>query len=397
MFENKMMKLVMEELDRESKVINLIPSESPMSPLVKNILATDLHQKYAEGYPQKRYYNGCKIIDKIEEHTIKEICKCFKTNFANVQPHSGSTANQAAYKAAERWFFSQGLKANDAVIPTLSMDLDAGGHLSHFSKASFSSKFKDSSYFSTKYGILPDGRFDYAKIEEWVENNNFGIVVIGASSYPLDIPYKNLSLLLNKSGKHFFIVFDISHIAGLIVAGLKENPMDYYWGNDNTTVITSTTHKTYGGIRHAVICWNDDSLTKHINHAVFPELQGGANFAIISALGAWSEWINTNKANYVQMQQNILDNLQKLIKPLKDKLVLGKSENHLALVRCKSKEHAQKVADKLEESNIIVNVNGMFDGSWGIRIGSTYETLRCSTINWEQIGEFIKYLIENID
>lgn len=407
MVKSRIAKIFLEELNREEKVINLIPSECPLNPICAPYLDTNVHQKYAEGYPGKRYYNGCKIIDKIESAVIEEVAKNFNCKFANVQPHSGSTANQAVYRAGNKWLNKKSKEEREKIgkkiscifrgdFPTISMDLSAGGHLSHFSKASFGENEEHSFY-----GIKEDGSFDFAEIQHWICLNDFGTIVIGASSYPLEVPYEELSKIIRNSegkGKHFFIVFDISHIAGLIVGGVHKNPADFDWGKDNTWCITSTTHKTYGGPRHAIIAWNDPELTKLINHAVFPELQGGANFAIISALGEWAENANKNKEWYSIIQKNILENTQRLIEPLKDKLVFGKSQNHLALVRCKSKEHAQRVADKLEESNIIVNVNGMFDGSWGIRIGSTYETWKFNDkLEWEKIGAYIKYVIENLE
>lgn len=389
MVKGRIANIFLEELEREKKVINLIPSECPLNPICSPYLETNVHQKYAEGYPGKRYYNGCKVIDKLEAAVIEEVAKNFECKFANVQPHSGSTANQAAYKAGTKWLNSKGMVG---ITPTLSMTLDSGGHLSHFSPASFGKR--PNHYF---YDVLPDGRIDLERIEDWLSKHAYGIVVIGASSYPLKMPYKELSKIFQKYN-HFFIVFDVSHIAGLIVGGVHANPASFDWGEENTWCITSTTHKTYGGPRHAVITWNDENLTKYMNHAVFPEMQGGANFAIIAALGEWAENANKNHQWYHVVQKNILENVQRLTEPLKDKLVFGKTENHLALVRCKSKEHAQRVADKLEESNIVVNVNGMFDGSWGIRIGSTYETWKFNDkLEWEKIGAYINYVIDNLE
>lgn len=390
MVKGRIANIFLRELDREKKVINLIPSECPLQPICTPYLETNVHQKYAEGYPGKRYYNGCKIIDELETAVIEEVAKNLDCKFANVQPHSGSTANQAVYKATGKWFKQQGIAGG--TTPTLSMSLDSGGHLSHFSVASFGKH--DSHSF---YDVNPDGSIDLVRIEDWLSKHEFGVVVIGASSYPLRMPYEELSKIFQKY-KNFFIVFDVSHIAGLIVGGQHKNPASYDWGEGNTWCITSTTHKTYGGPRHAIIAWNDESLTKPINHAIFPEMQGGANFAIIAALGEWAEYINKHKEAYTIIQGNILQNCQRLVKPLKDKLVFGRTENHLALIRCKSKEHAQRVADKLEETGIIVNVNGMFDGTWGIRIGATYETLAFNEkLEWEKIGGYIGYVIDNLE
>lgn len=397
----KVSDIFLEEIGREAQAINLIASEAPLPLICKPYLNSNLHQKYAEGYPRKRYYNGCKVIDELENACIANICENFKTKFANVQPHSGSTANQAVFRAAQNYFMEKRLDdVTENGIPTIAMTLEAGGHLSHFSSASFKNKVSDNTFFCKRstYGLKEDGSFDLSNLRAWTEYNEYGIIVVGCSSYPLDIPYGEIAKVLGEvSGRDYWIVFDVSHIAGLIVAGLKENPMTIFFPNCRR-VLTSTTHKTFGGIRHAVICWNGEDLSHYINHAVFPELQGGANFAIVAALAAWSEWINQNKDIYKVIQQNILDNLQTLIEPLKDKLVFGRSTNHLALVRCKSKKHAQLVADTLEESKIIVNVNSMYDNTWGIRIGSAYETLKMDTdVAWSQIGQYINYLIDNIE
>lgn len=390
MEKSNILELVMKELNRESEVINLIASEAPLPLLVRNILGSALHQKYAEGYPGRRYYNGCKVIDEIESKTIEEVSKCFGTKFANVQPHSGTTANQAVWKAARSILAEKG---HNKTIPTLSMSLDAGGHLSHFSKPAY----KTDEYERTYYGLKDDGSFNWDQIESWIENNEFGIIVIGCSSYPETVDYEKFSeIIRNHTERDYVICFDISHIAGLICGKQVIHPFFYNWGNASL-VITSTTHKTWGGVRHAVICWNDEKLSKHINHAVFPEMQGGANFAIVAAVGAWAEWINNNMTEYSAMQKEIIENTEKLSEPLKDKLVFSTGHNHIALVRCRDKKHAQAVADELEKSKIIVNINGLYDGGYGLRISASYETLKNSSISWRQIGEYIKYLIENVE
>lgn len=383
------------ELARENEVINLIASEVPLNENLKRYLCSNIGQKYAEGYPGKRYYNGCKIIDQLEQACIENVAKVFKTKYANVQPHSGSTANNAVWKAAQR-YLNNHYGTDLLTIPTLSMNLQSGGHLSHFSKPSYNESKIFPDFTRTFYGVKDDGSFDWDAIQSWLNLNTTGIIVIGCSSYPLKIDYTKFSELVRKaSWGHYVICFDVSHVAGLICSGVFESPMDYDW-KDNVCVMTSTTHKTWGGPRHAVICWNDENISKYINHAVFPELQGGANFAIIAAVGAWAEYILSHPMKYGTTQLNILNNLQELTRPLRDKLVFGKSENHLALIRCKSKKHAQAVADRLEESNIIVNTNSLYDGEYGLRVGTAYETFLGSERPWKQIGEYINYLIDVI-
>lgn len=386
--------IVVDELERESEVINLIASEAPLPGFIKNILGTNLHQKYAEGYPGKRYYNGCKLIDEIEQRTQDAITKVFRTRYANVQPHSGTTANQAVWNAACKILLDEGMSSN-IPVPTLSMTLNCGGHLSHFSNAAYLDPCCRK-YDREFYGVLTNGEFDWAQIESWIKRHEFGIMVVGCSSYPLMIPYAKISEILSKyPDKKFVIAFDISHIAGLICSKNHPHPFEFNWGK-NIPIMTSTTHKTWGGPRHAFILWDDDKLTKYINHAVFPEMQGGANFAMVAAVGAWAEWILNNREEYDHKQEAILKNTKKLAEPLKKYLEFGKTDNHIALIRCDSKEHAKAVADKLEESKIIVNTNTLWYGGTGLRISASYESLKGVERPWTQIGEYIKYLIENI-
>lgn len=392
----KISELVIDELEREEGVINLIASEAPLKPFIRNILGTSLHQKYAEGYPGKRYYNGCKIIDEIEDATIDAVAACFGTKYANVQPHSGSAANAAVWKAAEKILMDKGFHPQ-AAIPTLSMKLSSGGHLSHFSNASFGKGVRET-YKRSFYGVTENGMFDWDAIDKWVEENKYGIVVIGCSSYPLWINYEHFAKILSsRSDRHYVICFDVSHIAGFLTAKIMDHPFKYFYGQDASLIITSTTHKTWGGPRHAVICWDNPDLSKYINHAVFPELQGGANFAIVAGVGAWAQYILNNFDWYATRQRDIIENTKDMTLSLKGKLVFGKTENHIALVRCKSQAQAQAVADKLEESKIIANVNSLYDGTWGLRLSASYETLRETKRPWIQIGAYINYLIDTLE
>ena len=176
----KVADIFLEEIAREEKAINLIASESPIPCLCLPYLGSNLHQKYAEGYPGKRYYNGCKVIDELENACIANICENFKTKFANVQPHSGSTANQAVFRAAQNYFSERYCdEISEIGIPTLSMDLKDGGHLSHFSKPSFENKGGNNTFFChrSKYGLKDDGTFDIKAIDKWCKENKFGIIV----------------------------------------------------------------------------------------------------------------------------------------------------------------------------------------------------------------------------
>lgn len=241
------------EQGRQNRNIELIASENFCSDRIKQACGSILTNKYAEGYPNKRYYGGCKYIDMIEQKAIDDVCKLFNCNFANVQPHCGSSANQAVYRA----FLNNG----DTV---LGMDLGAGGHLTHGHKLSFSGQ----DYNIVSYGITEDGIINYEDIENKLYEFNPKMLLVGASSYSQIIDYERIARILedyyNKTGDKVIYFVDMAHVAGLVAGGVHPSPIG--WAD----VVTSTTHKTLRGPRGGLILWNNEEYSKKINSAVFP-------------------------------------------------------------------------------------------------------------------------------
>lgn len=245
--------LIYLEQKRQDNNIELIASENFPSERVLNACGSILTNKYAEGYSGKRYYGGCQYIDMIETKAIEDACKLFKCNYANVQPHCGSSANQAVFRA----FCKQG----DTI---LGMDLGAGGHLTHGHKMSFSGQ----DYNIVSYSIDENGIIDYEDIENKIYQYNPKMIIVGASSYSQIIDYEKVARILedyyNKTGDKIIYMVDMAHVAGLVAAGVHPSPIG--WAD----VVTSTTHKTLRGPRGGLILWNNDEYTKKINSAVFP-------------------------------------------------------------------------------------------------------------------------------
>ena len=250
------------EQQRQNENIELIASENYPSKRVLSAAGSILTNKYSEGYPGKRYYGGCKYIDMIEQKAIDDVCKLFHCNYANVQPHCGSSANQAVYRAL--------LEYGDTV---LGMDLGAGGHLSHGHKMSFSGQ----DYHIVSYGVDEDGIIDYEDIRNKLKAHSPRMLLVGASSYSQIIDYKRIYEMVEEHNKYLrdncssiyeklrcYYVVDMAHVAGLVAAGVHPNPCEY------ADVVTSTTHKSLRGPRSGIILWNSDEFTKKINSAVFP-------------------------------------------------------------------------------------------------------------------------------
>jgi len=261
--------LIQLEQQRQNDNIELIASENFCSSRIREACGSILTNKYAEGYSRKRYYGGCQYIDMIETKAIEDACKLFNCKYANVQPHCGSSANQAIYRAF--------LKPNDNV---LSMNLGAGGHLSHGHKMSFSGQ----DYNIISYGLTDDGILDYEDLENKLFKYGADMVLVGASSYSRIIDYERIGRIIedyvNSTGaeKPLYMV-DMAHVAGLIAAGLHPSP--FPWAD----VVTSTTHKTLRGPRGGLILTNNEEMIKKINRTVFPGIQGGPLEHIIAAKG----------------------------------------------------------------------------------------------------------------
>ena len=353
--------IIENELTRQTEHLEMIASENFTSPAVMETMGSVFTNKYAEGYPYKRYYGGCEFADQAEQLAIDRACKIFNCKFANVQPHSGSQANGAVYAAL--------LKAGDKL---LGMDLSHGGHLTHGSKVSFSGK----NYHSFTYGVELDGRINYERVLDIAKIVQPKVIVCGASAYAREIDFKRFREIADEVGAILFA--DIAHIAGLVAAGEHQSPFPY------ADVVTTTTHKTLRGPRGGMIMTNDEDVAKKINSAIFPGLQGGPLVHVIAAKAvafgeilkpAWKDYAKQVKANAAV--------LAKILMERGYSVVSGGTDNHLVLVSFLDKGFSGKDADAaLGNAGITVNKNTVpgetrspFVTS-GIRIGSPALTAR---------------------
>ncbi|MDJ0913656.1 MAG: serine hydroxymethyltransferase [Desulfobacterales bacterium] len=353
--------IIVSERQRQFKTIDLIASENIASPAVMSAQATVLTNKYAEGYPGKRYYGGCSCVDAAETLAINRARELFKADYVNVQPHSGSQANMAVYFAM--------LEPGDIV---LGMELSHGGHLTHGSTANFSGKlFK---FFH--YGVQKDtGRIDPEKITELAEKHQPRMIVVGASAYPRTIDFEIFADIAKKTGAYLMV--DMAHIAGLVAAGLHPSPVPH------ADVVTSTTHKTMRGPRGGLILAKSD-LADLLNRAIFPGIQGGPLMHIIAAKAvAFKEALSDS---FRQYQQKVIKNAQILADGLIAKgfkLISGGTDNHMMLINLQEMSLTGKEAeDILGRVGIAVNKNTIpFETrspniTSGIRIGTPAITSR---------------------
>ena len=353
--------IVEAELVRQTTHLEMIASENFTSPAVMEAMGSVFTNKYAEGYPAKRYYGGCEQADKVEQLAIDRVCKIFDCKYANVQPHSGSQANGAVYAAL--------LKAGDKI---LGMDLSHGGHLTHGSKPSFSGQ----NYSAFYYGVELDGRINYDKVEEIAKLVQPKIIVCGASAYAREIDFKRFREIADKVGAILFA--DIAHIAGLVAAGEHQSPFPH------AHVVTTTTHKTLRGPRGGVIMTNDEDIAKKINSAIFPGLQGGPLMHVIAAKAvAFKEVLDPKWKDYAKQVKANAKKLGEVLVSRGYDIVSGGTDNHLVLVSFLNKPFSGKDADAaLGNAGITVNKNTVpgetrspFVTS-GIRVGSPALTAR---------------------
>ena len=353
---------VMDEANRQKNKIELIASENFVSETVMEANGTPLTNKYAEGYPGKRYYGGCEHVDVVEEIAIERAKKIFNAGYANVQPHSGAQANMAVFFAL--------LEPGDTV---LSMSLAHGGHLSHGSPVNMSGK-----YFNiVPYGVTEDtNTIDYDEVRRLALECKPKLILAGASAYPRVIDFEKFAEIAKEVGAYFMV--DMAHIAGLIAAGVHPSPMPY------ADVVTTTTHKTLRGPRGGLILTNDEELAKRFNKAIFPGIQGGPLMHTISAKAVcFGEALEPEFKTY---QEQVAKNAQALAAQLVKeglKLVSGGTDNHLMLVDLTDTGVTGKEAEKmLDEVGITVNKNAIpFDTkspfiTSGIRIGTPATTSR---------------------
>ena len=375
--------IVEAELKRQTNHLEMIASENFTSPAVMQAMGSVFTNKYAEGYPYKRYYGGCEQADKVEQLAIDRACKIFGCKYANVQPHSGSQANGAVYAAL--------LKAGDKI---LGMDLSHGGHLTHGSKPSFSGQ----NYSAFYYGVELDGRINYDKVAEIAKTVMPKIIVCGASAYAREIDFKRFKEIADSVGAILFA--DIAHIAGLVAAGEHQSPFPH------AHVVTTTTHKTLRGPRGGMIMTNDEEIAKKINSAIFPGLQGGPLVHVIAAKAvAFKEILDPKWKDYAKQIKANAKVLGEVLVSRGYDIVSGGTDNHLVLVSFLNKPFSGKDADAaLGDAGITVNKNTVpgetrspFVTS-GIRIGSPALTARgMKEKEFEYIANKICDVLDNIE
>lgn len=368
------------ELSRQRRNLELIASENLVSPAVMAAMGSVLTNKYAEGYPGKRYYGGCEAVDIVETVAIERAKKLFGAAFANVQAHSGAQANTAVYFAL--------LNPGDTVM---GMSLAHGGHLTHGSPVNMSGK-----YFNfIPYGLGEDEKIDYEKVESLAKEHRPKLIVAGASAYPRAIDFERLSGIAKEVGAYFMV--DMAHIAGLVAARLHQSPVPY------ADVVTSTTHKTLRGPRGGLILTNNEEIAAKINKAIFPGIQGGPLMHVIAAKAVcFGEAL---KPEWKAYAQNVIDNAKTLADGLLKRgfnLVSGGTDNHLMLVDLRPFDITGKELEKrLDEVYITVNKNAIPNDpqspfvTSGVRIGTPAVTSRgLGKEDMEQIAEYI-YLAAN--
>lgn len=375
--------LTQKELQRQTDHLEMIASENFTYPAVMEAMGSVFTNKYAEGYPNKRYYGGCEFADKVERLAIDRACELFGCKFANVQPNSGSQANQGVYQAL--------LKPYDKL---LGMDLSQGGHLTHGSKVSSSGK----TYSSFFYGVDENGRIDYEKVREIALVVQPKIIVCGASAYPRVIDFAKFRAIADEVGAYLFA--DIAHFAGLVAAGEHPSPFPH------CHVVTTTTHKTLRGPRGGLIMTNDEDIAKKINSAIFPGIQGGPLVHVIAAKAVGFAY--NLKPEWKEYAKNVKSNTKVLADVLIKRgydVVSGGTDNHLILVSFLDKNFSGKDADiALGNGGITVNKNTVpgekrspFVTS-GVRIGSAALTARGMGVKeFEIIANKIADILDDIE
>ncbi len=379
--DSEIFEAINEELTRQQNQIELIASENIVSRAVLEAQGSILTNKYAEGYPARRYYGGCEFVDKVENLAIERAKKLFNCRFANVQPHSGSQANTAVYVAL--------LQPNDTI---LGMSLDAGGHLTHGSKVSFSGKWLN----SVAYGVKKEnGLIDYEQVEELAKTYRPKLIIAGGSAYPRKIDFARFRGIADSIGAYLMV--DMAHFAGLVAAGIIPSPINY------ADVVTTTTHKTLRGPRGGMILTNNEEIAKKINSAVFPGTQGGPLEHVIAAKAVCFKEDLSNE--FKQYANNVVENAKVLGETLKRRgleLVSGGTDTHLLLVDLRPKGlTGDVVTQKLEEANITCNKNAIpYDPqppkiTSGIRVGTPAGTTRgFGTKEFEKIGNWIGDIVD---
>ncbi|GAA7851940.1 serine hydroxymethyltransferase [Helicobacter pylori] len=381
--DSEIFELIFEEYKRQNEHLEMIASENYTFPSVMEAMGSILTNKYAEGYPNKRYYGGCEVVDKIESLAIERAKKLFNCQFANVQAHSGSQANNAVYHAL--------LKPYDKI---LGMDLSCGGHLTHGAKVSLTGKH----YQSFSYGVNLDGYIDYEEALKIAQSVKPEIIVCGFSAYPREIDFKKFREIADEVGA--LLLGDIAHVAGLVVADEHAHPFPH------CHVVSSTTHKTLRGPRGGLILTNDEEIAAKIDKAIFPGTQGGPLMHAIAAKAVgFKENLKPEFKAYAKLVKSNMQVLAKVLKEKNHKLVSGGTSNHLLLMDFLDKPYSGKDADiALGNAGITVNKNTIpgetrspFVTS-GIRIGSAALSTRgMGAKEFEIIGNKISDILNDIN
>lgn len=362
MLDERINKIYQKELSRQRLTVELIASENFASKAVMKMCGSEFTNKYAEGYPGARYYNGCEFMDEVEELAISKLIDIYGCLFANVQPHSGANANLAIFKA----FLSPG----DTI---LGMDLASGGHLTHGAPVTISGKWFD----SHTYGVDENGLIDYDEVERIAKEVKPKMLIAGASAYPRQIDWarmKDIAISVDA-----YLMVDMAHYSGLVAGGVYDNPVPY------ADFVTSTTHKTLRGPRGGIILWNNPDYCKKINGAVFPGTQGGPLMNIIAAKA--QAFVEADTEEFKQYSAQVVRNARAFAETL-DKaktleVLTGGTDSHILLVSLVNSElSGREAADILEKHRITCNKNGIpndprnFKETSGIRLGTAAETTR---------------------
>tara|TARA_R110000868_G_scaffold100233_1_gene275728 strand:- start:411 stop:1571 length:1161 start_codon:yes stop_codon:yes gene_type:complete len=382
MIDERLNKIYQKELSRQTLTTELIASENFASKAVMRLCGSEFTNKYAEGYPGARYYNGCEFMDEVETLAIDTLKELYGCKFANVQPHSGANANLAVMKAF--------LEPGDAI---LGMDLASGGHLTHGAPVTISGKWFD----AHTYGVGEDGLIDYDEVQLLAVLHNPKMIIAGASAYPRQIDWKRFRQIADLVGA--LLMVDMAHYSGLIAGGVYDSPIPY------ADVVTSTTHKTLRGPRGGIILWNDPEYTRRINGAIFPGTQGGPLMNIVAAKA--QAFIEASEPSFKDYAADVITNAKALAKVLHESKTLevltGGTDSHIILVSLVNSElSGRQAADILEKHRITVNKNGIpndprnFKETSGIRIGTAAETTRGMTKpEWEALGHKIVSILED--
>jgi glycine hydroxymethyltransferase len=353
--------ILTKEHGRQQDTVELIASENFASEAVMELCGSVFTNKYAEGYPGKRYYNGCENMDLIEQLAIDKLCELYNCKFANVQPHSGVNANTAVYQAL--------MKPGDTLM---GMDLASGGHLSHGAPPTLSGKV----YNAVTYGVDENGLLNYEQIRSLAKVSRPKVIVAGASAYPRQIDWSAFKDIADGIGA--YLVVDMAHYSGLIAGNAYDSPLPY------ADVVTSTTHKTLRGPRGGMILWNNPDYTKKINSSIFPGTQGGPLMNIIAAKAQC--YIEALDPSFKVYADQIVKNARAMCNVFEQRgfpVQTGGTDSHIILMDLSTSKHSgRQAADLLEENGITVNKNGVpndprnFVETSGIRIGTSAETTR---------------------